>query len=68
MNLLDMIDQARNMAKDGDMVTNNPHLREAECQGCGLLESECEIYLEGTNITLFAQTGQQLCADCIPEQ
>ena len=38
------------------------------CSDCGKKESEIDIYKQGENITVYAQSGTLLCPDCIPEQ
>lgn len=37
------------------------------CDKCGKTESECDQFPRGDNITNFAETGEMLCPDCIPE-
>tara|TARA_R100001082_G_scaffold109667_1_gene87388 strand:- start:203 stop:505 length:303 start_codon:yes stop_codon:yes gene_type:complete len=42
--------------------------KDISCSNCGRLEHEIDVYQQGENITLYAQTGTLLCPDCIPEQ
>lgn len=37
------------------------------CDKCGKSERECDQFPRGDNITNFAETGEMLCPDCIPE-
>jgi hypothetical protein len=39
---------------------------EDRCELCGILESECDIFEYGNNITLYAPANKMLCPDCIP--
>ena len=51
----------------GDCAMGRIKISEETCDKCGKSESECDQFAYGDNITNFAETGEMLCPDCIPE-
>jgi len=56
------------MVEDCGSSSEEQLTKKVICSDCGRGESEIDIYKQGENITLYAQSGTLLCPDCIPEQ